>query len=450
MRRRCSAPLLAALPLLVSPGGAEAREIFRSGDASVALSGSLREILVVTHGTDAGDFAEAFDPVACAPVAAFPDCPAFGRLGDRDVWTLLSRLRLRLHARVTPSLSALVVLDQEGRVGILDTFESALGEGLQTDRFLDLEDRISEREHAEWRQLLYRAYAFYESERLEVTVGRQRIPWGVGRLWNPIDRLNPIGPLAIEPDQSQGVDAVKARWLFSGFTHLEGVYAAGARGQDRSVALRLAGVLRNVDYSLLGGVFEEAPTFGFDLSGNLGGAAGRLEVVWTDPERRVRPFGEDDAGELPPYWQVVASIDHVLDVGSGLYLLAEHLYDGNALGFGEGKAAGLLGFFQEADRAGERVAAPGTPDLFGQSRVVSQGEHLTGLQAGYDLTADVRGELLVIYDWEGGSVAVFPSARYSPTGWLELSLGLQLFEGPRRSEYGLGETTGFAVAELFF
>lgn len=442
--------LMASAVVVVHAGGARAREIFRSGDASLALTGSLREIFVATRGTDAEDFAEAFDPPTCAPVSAFPDCPAFDRVGDRDVWTLLSRLRLRLHARATPSLSAVVVLDEEGRVGILDTFESALGEGLETERFLDLEDQILEREHATWRQLLYRAYVFFESEKLELTVGRQRIPWGVGRLWNPIDRLNAIGPLAIEPDQSQGVDAIKARWLFSGFTYLEGVYAAGARGRDRAVVGRLAGVLHDVDYSMIAGVIEQAPTLGFDLAGNLGDAAGRLEVVWTDPQRRVRPFGETDTDDLPPYWQVVASVDYSLDVGSGLYLLAEHLYNGNALGFGEGKAAGLLGFFQESGPPALRIVAPGTPDLLGQSRVVSQGEHLTGFQAGYDLTPDVRGDVLAIYDWEGGSVAVFPSVRYSPTGWLELTLGVQLFAGPRHSEYGLGETTGFAVAEVFF
>ncbi len=47
-------------------------------------------------------------------------------------------------------------------------------------------------------------------------------------------------------------------------------------------------------------------------------------------------------------------------------------------------------------------------------------------------------------------MSVFPTLRHSPTGWLELTLGLQLFEGPRRSEFGQGETLGFAQAEVFF
>ncbi|MGH0031314.1 MAG: hypothetical protein ACQGVC_16070 [Myxococcota bacterium] len=444
---------LLLLALLVAQAAAS-RELLRSGDASLELTGSAKEILTFTRGTDLDDFRRVAAGPDCVLVNTFPNCPSFHAVGRSDVVLSLSRLRLRFDARAGDHLSAVVVWDQEARLGTLDTFEAQLGEALGSERFLDLTDDIVDRREFLWRQLLYRAYLFYESEKLELTVGRQRIPWGVGRLWNPIDRFNAIGPLAIEADQSQGVDAVKARWLFSGFTYLEAIYAAGKRGEDRAYAARLAGVLRDVDYGLIAGVFEEAPTLGFDLAANLGDAAGRFELVWTDPERRVRPFGDPTAGDLPSYFQIVGSIDYNLDLGSGVYLLLEHLYNGNHLGFGEGEAGGLLGFFQEqgveAPPTGFRTAAPGSSDLLGQSRVVSQAEHLTGGQLGYDLLPDLRGDLTVLYDWRGRSVALFPTLSYSPTGWLELVLGLQLFEGPRASEYGRAETLGFAQAEVFF
>ena len=444
--------LLAAAMGLVAVS-AEARELLRHGDASLDVSGSFRELVTATRAVDAEAFAESFlgDPT-CPPVATFPDCQAFDSGLERDAWTSLSRLRVRLDGRAHERLSAVVVADLEGRWGRRETFASPLDDAFDASRFVDLEKELADRGDAHWRALLYRAYLFYESERLELTVGRQRVPWGVGRLWNPIDRFNAIGPLAIEADQSRGVDAVKARWLFSGFTHLEAVYAAGARGKDRSYAARLDAVVRDVDVGLVAGVFEQAPTLGFDLAGNLGDAAARLEVVWTDPERDVRPFDDPTEGELPAYWQVVASVDVNLDVGTGLYVLAEHLYNGNALGFGRGRAGGFVNFFEEVDAPvpGGRAVVPGSSDLFGHSRVISLSPNLSGVQLGYDLTTDLRGELLVLYDWRGESVSVFPSARYSPTGWLELTLGVQLFEGRRRSEFGQGETLGFALAELFF
>jgi hypothetical protein len=442
--------------LWLAASAAEARELLRSGEASLSVTGSLRERLTATQGTDAERFASALEPgnprfdPTCVPVQSFPDCSAWDAVGDRDVWTSLSRLRLRFDGRATEQLSAVLVYDFEGRIGRRETFGSPLSGDFESKQFLDLEDEISDRGDAHWRQLLYRAYLFYETERLEITLGRQRIPWGVGRLWNPIDRFNAIGPLAIEPDQSQGVDAIQARWLFSGFTHLDAIYAFGYHADDRAYAARLGGVLRDVDYNLIAGVFEEAYTLGFDLAGNLGDAAGRLEVVWTEPERGVRPFGETRKADLDAYWQVVVSVDNNFDLGTGLYVLAEYLFNGNDLGFGRGEAGGAVNFFQEQDFLGQRVIAPGTTDLFGQSRVISQSQHLSGIQLGYDLTTDVRGNVVALYDWRGESVAIFPSARYSPTGWLELTLGVQIFEGRDRSEYGGAETLGFAIAEVFF
>ena len=179
-------------------------------------------------------------------------------MNDSDIQTSFSRLRTRLDLTLTPHLSAVLVYDHEARAGDLDTFEAGLGRSLDTEQWLDMDWTIKDDTSFEWEHLFYRGYLFFESEKVEVTLGRQRIPWGVGRLWNPIDRFNAIGPLAIEPDQNQGVDAVNLRWLFSGFTSLEAVYAAADDSDDQSYAARLHGMYRDVDYSVVAGVFEKA------------------------------------------------------------------------------------------------------------------------------------------------------------------------------------------------
>ena len=442
---------LASVCLLVLASGGHAEELWRDGQASLAVSGSVREIVSLGRGTDRSRFGDALtaDPT-CTITATFPSCDAWKEQGDTTLGTSLTRFRLQVDARATESLSAVVVYDHEVRAGTLDTLEARIGRQLATQQIRDLGSTPVETDAVEWRHALYRAHLNYEGEHLEVVVGRQRIPWGVGRLWNPIDRFNAIGPLAIEPDQSPGVDAAKVRWLFSGFTYVEAIYALGEQSLDRAYALRLSGVLRDVDYSVMGGIFEEAPTLGFDLAMNLGDAAGRIEVVWTNPTRDVRPFGTAKERPLPDYWQAVVSIDHDFEVGKGLYTLVEHLYNGNALGFGRGRAGPALGFFQEADMGPFRVPAAGSPDLLGQSRVASAGKHLTGLQFSYDLLADLRGSFLTLYDWGGQSASFFPSLVYSPYGWLELTLGVQTFAGGDESEFGTAETTGFLIAEAFF
>jgi hypothetical protein len=452
-------PLLGAAP-------APARDLWRSGEASLELSGSVRELAIATRGTDADDFEEATraNPavaVDCARAETFPDCPAFDEVGERRVLTSLTRLRTQLDLRLSPHWSAVAVYDHELRAGTLDTFEAELSDSLASESFLGAEGVLERSDHVRWSHLLYRGFVLFESPHFEFTLGRQRIPWGVGRLWNPIDRFNAIPPLAVEGDQSPGVDAVSARWLPSGFTSVEAVFAPGGDWERRAYAMRLHGVARDVDYSLVAGVFERALTLGFDLAGNLGDAAARLEVVYSDPEGEVRPVGSGRREELPHFWQVVASIDNLFDLGTGVYVLVEHLYNGNALGFGHGRAGVLLPLFEETD-AVPTTLPPGFPTppgpyvtsttsyRFGGSRVISGARHQTGVQVGYDITPEIRGELLVLYDWNGTSAGFLPTLRYDPLDWVELTLGAQLFAGPRRSQYGDAQPLGFLLAEAFF
>lgn len=461
MRRRAAAAALGALLLAAAPGGAG--EVWRRGDLALELSGSVREIADLTRGTDGGDFAEiaAASGAVCLLADLFANCPAFGIRGELDVWQSLTRARVRADVGLPAGFSALLVYDLELLAGELDTLSADLGFG-RGDTFLGLEDVIYDGEHTELRQEAYRAYVAWEGERFEATVGRQRIPWGVGRLWSPIDRFNEIPPLSIEGDQFPGVDAVEARWIVSGFTYLQAVYAPGLSQEDVAYALRLHGVARDVDYSLVAGSFDRATTLGFDLATNVGDSALRVEAVWADPSEDVWDVGDAAPGELDAFWQVVVSWDRSFDVGTGLYVLVEHLYNGNDLGFGEGRAGNLLPLFQATRRAPPglapaEAAALGGPFVeplsqarLGGSRVVTLARNQTGLQLGYDLTASLRLDAVFLWDWEGDSGAFFPSLAF--TGWnsAELTVGVQVFAGGRFSQYGEQDPLLFVIAEWFF
>ncbi len=456
MRRSASAILAFAL---AAPCAAV--ELWSSGERSLEWSGSVRELVTTSNGTDGAKFRAAVAAAGptCALAALFPDCPAFDLVGDRDVWESLTRLRQRLDFEAGGGWSAVLMYDHELRVGTLDRL--GLGGG-DADTFLGLEDEIhafglgDDASHRRWRHLLYRAYVRYEGRKAQITVGRQRIPWGVGRLWNPIDRFNPIGPLALEGDQSAGIDAVEARWLLSDFDYLQLVYAPGTRSDDARYALRFDGVLRDTDVGLMAGVFEEARTLGFDLAGNLGDAAWRVEAVYTDPERDVREIGWEAPRELDRFWQAVVSLDYNFDVGNGIYTLVEHLYDGNALGFGEGRAGTLLPLFEAmpgpVGPLGPTgpVVRPVSAARFGGSGVVSNARHQTGLQVGTDIVTAVNANLLVIHDWNGHSTAVFPSVAFTGLNDAEITVGAQLFGGGRRSQFGDAQALVYVLVEVFF
>jgi hypothetical protein len=447
------APL--GLAALLAAGPAAAREVWRSGDRVVEFSGSIREVLTGTDGTSADDFQAAYaaDP-SCSDVARFADCRAFDAVGDEDVWTSLTRARFTLDARAGPHWSASLSYDHEWRAGTLDTLESEFSKDAPT--LLDLDDEIElfglnpHGDHFRWRHRLYRGWIHYEGTHLQFTVGRQRLAWGTGRLWNPIDRLSAVGPLAIEGDEFAGIDAVEVRWMWTGFDYAQLVAAPGSHARDSRYALRVHGVLFDKDVSFVAGFFEQAFAVGADFSGNLGGAAWRAEAIWTDPARRVWMLGSPAPRELPEFWQVVLSIDTTLDIGPGLYLLVEHLYDGNALGFGHGRAGPLLPFFGASGDPEAPLPAPIGRERFAGSRVISLAKHTTGVQLGLDVTSALRADLLVLYDWNGTSAAFAPVVTYQGWNALELRLGVQLFAGPRRSQFGAQSPVGFLVFEWFF
>ena len=442
MKRLAAVWGLLALASALVGAPLRAAELWRDGDRVLELSGSVRELLTVTNGTDPDRFATDLLDGGCLDPARFADCAAFDRVGDRDQWQSLTRLRMQLDAVLGAHWSAALAYDLEASVGILDGLFAA--PGAVEDSFLGLEDRLGEAtaRHAQIHRV-YRGWLRFEDGPLRITVGRQRVPWGVGRLWNPIDRFNAIGPLAVEGDQSLGIDAVDVRWSFSGFDHLQLVYAPSTRSADARYAVRYQAVVRDVDLGVMVGRFEQAFSAGIDLAGNLGDAAWRVEAVWTDPRRTAAVLGSGPR-EVERFWQVVASVDHNFDVGTGIYVLVEHLWDQNALGLGPGGRGGsLLSFFQ----------APGIPitrDRFAGSGVVSLVSHQTGLMAGYDLGASARGDLLLLWDWQGQSAAIAPVLTFTGFNEVELSLGAQFFAGAKRSQYGSQETLVYALVEWFF
>ncbi len=458
MKRAIASGLAWVWLVLAAPSApVSATELWQSRDASLDISGSLRELANIGSQTDADDFAAAANP-SCVFAATFANCPSFETVGDKDAWQSLTRLRTRADLQIMEGLRAVVVYDHELYTGVLDTFEAGFGDSFQRDDLFDADWTITDSRRVEWRHLFYRGFVQLEAGGLDLTVGRQRVAWGVGRLWNPIDRFNAIPPLAVQADQSQGIDSIDARWSFDGFNFVEAVYAPGSSRDEARYALRLHGVVLDSDLSLMGGVFEKAPTVGMDFARNLGDAAFRFELVYTRPEQKVWKIGSSGPARLDDFVQWVASIDYTFDFADGIYVLVEHLYNGNDLGFGGGRAGSLLPFFEatNARPAGvpDNVPGPfvtgGSPALFGSSRVVTSARSQTGWMVGGDITPELRLDGVVIYDWDGESAAFFPSLKYSPGGAIEVTVGVQTFVGPRKSQYGNGETFAYLLVDIFF
>jgi hypothetical protein len=466
VRARTALAILASA-FVAAAGPGSAAELWSHGDASLSISGSLRQIVLYTKQTDASQFGDAIaDDVVnngvnttCVAADGFENCPAFDLVNDEDVGQGFTRLRLKADLTVTDWLSAYVVYDNEVRFGVIDTLESELGSGFGNQSFVDAESGIHAGEHHDWNHSLYRGYVQVETERFELAVGRQRIAWGVGRLWNPIDRFSALPPLSLQPDVTPGIDSIDGRFNFDGFNFLQVVYAPGDSGREERWAVRLHGVVWDADLSAMAGMFEEAPTFGIDFARNLGDGAIGIEAVYTSPDHKVWSLNDPGPRKIPDFWQIVASYDINLDFGQGIYFLVEYLYNGNGLGSGRGRAGPIEPLFEATNTPPNPVigglipgpyATGANSDIFGSSRVVTNAEHQIGTQLGYDLTPELRGDFVMLVDMSHASAAFFPNLAYSPLDSLELTLGVQLFAGQKRSQYGSAEPLVYLLADWYF
>ena len=112
---------------------------------------------------------------------------------------------------------------------------------------------------------IYRAYLQYRGMKHFWVVGKQRIPLGVGRVWNPIDVFNPIDSEAIETDERIGTESIRYEYAVSELSNIEATVAKG-KG-----AVRVKGYLKYADVGLVGLWDEDADQdiIGWEIEGQL-------------------------------------------------------------------------------------------------------------------------------------------------------------------------------------
>jgi hypothetical protein len=113
---------------------------------------------------------------------------------------------------------------------------------------------------------IYRAYCQYRGKSHFWSLGKQRIPLGVGRIWNPIDVFNPVDAEAIEPEEREGTDAVRYEYATGELSNLDITLAEG-KG-----AVRIKGYLNYADVGLVGlwDDDESQDIIGWELEGEIG------------------------------------------------------------------------------------------------------------------------------------------------------------------------------------
>lgn len=271
-------------------------------------------------------------------------------------------------------------------------------------------------EGSRWKILHFidRLYVRQTTDVLDVSIGRQRISWGTGRIWNPTDLFNPINPTSFAKTEKDGVDAASVRLILGSFTDVTIVINPHRNFQGANYGIRTRTNMGGYDFSVMGGAFDDRPVAGLDWAGNILDAGFRGELLVSGKGRR-RAFSK-----------FIFGFDHQFT--ADLYALVEYHFNG----------------------AGAAKKSNYDPGALVQGDLLNLGRQFVALQASFlvhPLVSVTAGYTLSLTDGSGyaGGMLV-----YAATEDLSLAVGGQMFHGGEFDEYWYYPSSLYCRLEAYF
>ncbi len=294
------------------------------------------------------------------------------------------------------------------------------------DGFMDLTWKISGDNSNVLYQNIDRLFIKWTQDKLELTVGRQRINWGTNLVWNPNDIFNAFNYFDFNYVERPGSDAVLLQYYTGDFSSIQ---LAGKLNYqqvlidsvyfEKKLRLTAAALYKfnqwGYDFQFFGGVMQTDVTAGAGWSGNIGGAGFTGEVSWF---RNQENFA-DTTGI------VVASVSGNYVFKNQLMVSASFIYNSNgSTGKAYANAGSIFGSINTLFSSNLNVKnlTPSRFDLFAQLSYPATpliNVSLSGILNAYDLSSYVG-----------------PQVTFSLTDNISLMLVGQLFFGEYQTEFG--------------
>ncbi|MDM8515034.1 hypothetical protein QUF76_02455 [Desulfobacterales bacterium HSG16] len=275
------------------------------------------------------------------------------------------------------------------------------------------ESKISE--DAEYRFNIHRLYAKLVSGDFTMTIGRQQIRYGSGRLWNPLDLLNPISPTFIEGAEDQkGTDAVRVEYYPGSSSEISIVYAPHRKNdkmdsrifanRNTNLVGRYKTTVNDMEMAVLGGRVAGKDIAGIDIAGIINKGMLRGSLVFASPDDGDHYF--------------MASAGYEYNFQNGIYCMVEYFFNENAFNDKPELKEAYMGVIsgRMTDKTYRTVS----------NTFLTFNSHYTGIALGYDITPLMRAELFLMADFEGQGIFYSPALKYNLLQNLDLTFSAML------------------------
>lgn len=315
-------------------------------------------------------------------------------------WTNANLIHNRLNFKwlVSPAIAGSVEIRNRFLSGNILTGFPGYNKLMEKDRgFLQLSANIIDEKTYLLNVAIDRLWFAYTAEKLQVSVGRQRINWGQTFVWNPNDIFNSYSYFDFDYEERPGSDAVRVQYYPGATSVIE--FAAKINDQKKTT---LAGLYRfntlNYDFQIIGGMVDQHDfVVGSGWSGQILKGGFRGEASYFHPMRKM----SDTTGIL------LVSVGYDYSFKNSLFIQCEVLYSGNKQ--------------SSNDFSPEQISSSNqdTKNLFLPDYTIFSA-------VSYPLNPILNGSLAGMYNPKSNLLFIIPTVNISLSNNIELSFTGQL------------------------
>jgi hypothetical protein len=279
-----------------------------------------------------------------------------------------------------------------------------------------------------------RAYIDYTIKNVQIKLGRQRVNWGIGLVWNPNDIFNAFSYIDFDYEERPGSDAVSVTWYRSATSSLDVVGKINRKSKiltaapdtfQTTIAARYLFNAKNYDFQAIAGKFNDDVVGGFGWSGAIKNVSFRGEMSVFVPVLQ-RNIDKQIA--------VVAAVEADYTFKNQIYLHGAVLFNSS----GKLKVNEGMNLFATQNDLSAKKLSHGMFEIF--------------TQISYPVSPIFNVGLAAMLNPVDVSAYISPNCVISLTDNLELMLNFQLLLGKQGAEYAaMGNVyAGFARLKWSF
>ncbi len=311
---------------------------------------------------------------------------------DLDSITTNSLIHNRLNFRWNPSDTWKGAIEVRNRLFVGDQITAnPLLTNLDGDGTIDLSANIIEKKDALFNVTLDRLWLQWQSTDWQVTLGRQRVNWGVDRIFNPNDIFNAYSFVDFDYEERPGSDALRVQY----FKDMDYTLDMAIKITDDPKELIAAALYKfnkwDYDIQFLGGVYKRDIVVGTGWAGNIKNAGLKTELSYF---RNYQNFSRD-----PGTFISSVSMDYAFQ--NSLYLYGTYFYNSG------GENTDAIGGLVETN-VGVKNLSPFTHNLF--------------TQLSYEFSAITNLSMNLLYSPTDNAVFINPSLNILMGGQFDLSI----------------------------